>query len=106
MTTRGIALLLLFATSVLTAACGPSPAPAEGSDFAVLARAAEGFSQASNGQALTFPRDHGAHDGHRIEWWEERTWLAGSVCTILADTQKGVLHGAADPRRTGYAVGW
>ena len=44
--------------------------------------------------------------GHRIEWWEERTWLAGSVCTILADTQKGVLHGAADPRRTGYAVGW
>ena len=44
--------------------------------------------------------------GHRIEWWEDRTWLAGSVCTILADTQKGVLHGAADPRRTGYAVGW
>ncbi len=44
--------------------------------------------------------------GHRIEWWDERTWRAGSVCTILADTQKGVLQGAADPRRVGYAVGW
>ena len=85
MTTRGIVLLLLFATSVLTAACGPSPAPAEGSDFAVLTRAAEGFSQASNGQALTFPRDHGAHDGYRIEWW----YLTAN----LQDTQ-GVPYGA------------
>ena len=44
--------------------------------------------------------------GHRIEWWDKRTWRAGSVCTILAYTQKGVLQGAADPRRVGYAVGW
>ena len=44
--------------------------------------------------------------GHRIKWWDERTWRAGSVCTILADTQKCVLQGAADPRRVGYAVGW
>ena len=44
--------------------------------------------------------------GHRIEWWEERTWKAGSVCTILADTKKGVLQGAADPRRVAYALGW
>ncbi len=44
--------------------------------------------------------------GHRIEWWTERDWRAGSVCTILADTRKGVLHGAADPRRMAYAVGW
>ena len=44
--------------------------------------------------------------GHRIEWWEERTWHAGSVCTILADTHNGVLHGAADPRRVAYALGW
>ena len=44
--------------------------------------------------------------GHRIEWWDDRTWRAGSVCTILADTQRGVLQGAADPRRVAYAVGW
>ena len=44
--------------------------------------------------------------GHRIEWWDDRIWLAGSVCTILADTQKGVLQGAADPRRGACAVGW
>ena len=44
--------------------------------------------------------------GHRINWWEERTWKAGSVCTILADTHNGVLQGAADPRRVAYALGW
>ena len=43
--------------------------------------------------------------GHRIEWWDDRIWLAGSVCTILADTKKGFLQGAADPRRGAYAVG-
>ena len=43
--------------------------------------------------------------GHRIEWWDDRTWHAGSVCTILADTQKGVMKGAADPRRGACAVG-
>ena len=44
--------------------------------------------------------------GHRVEWWGERDWRAGSVCTILAHCQKAVLRGAADPRRMGYAVGW
>ena len=44
--------------------------------------------------------------GHRLEWWPERDWLAGSVCAILADTETGILHAAADPRRTAYAIGW
>ncbi len=44
--------------------------------------------------------------GHRVEWWPERKYLAGSVCTIQSDTRSGVKWAGADPRRTAYAVGW
>jgi gamma-glutamyltranspeptidase/glutathione hydrolase len=44
--------------------------------------------------------------GHKIKWWPERRWTAGSVCAIRLDTTTGVLTGAADPRRTAYAIGW
>lgn len=44
--------------------------------------------------------------GHKIEWWPDWTWLAGAVCTIVADQESGVLKGGADPRRPSYAVGW
>ncbi|MBX9844373.1 MAG: gamma-glutamyltransferase family protein [Xanthobacteraceae bacterium] len=43
--------------------------------------------------------------GHKVDWWPEWTWLAGAVCTVVADEQSGVLKGAADPRRPSYAVG-
>lgn len=43
--------------------------------------------------------------GHKIGWWPEWTWLAGAVCTVVADQQTGVLKGGADPRRPSYAVG-
>ncbi len=43
--------------------------------------------------------------GHRIEWWPERVWLAGSVCMIDADQERGLMTGGADPRRMAYAVG-
>jgi gamma-glutamyltranspeptidase / glutathione hydrolase len=43
--------------------------------------------------------------GHTIEWWPEWTWLAGAVCTVVADQQTGVLKGGADPRRPSYALG-
>jgi gamma-glutamyltranspeptidase/glutathione hydrolase len=43
--------------------------------------------------------------GHRIEWWPDWTWLAGAVCTIVADQETGVLQGGADPRRPSYALG-
>ena len=33
-------------------------------------------------------------------------WLAGAVCTILADHKNGVLHGGADTRRPAYVLGW
>ena len=33
-------------------------------------------------------------------------WLAGAVCTIVADHKNGVLHGGADARRPAYVLGW
>jgi len=44
--------------------------------------------------------------GHRIEWWPPRKWAAGSVCSVGIDLTTGLRYGAADPRRTAYAVGW
>jgi gamma-glutamyltranspeptidase/glutathione hydrolase len=44
--------------------------------------------------------------GHEVEWWPELAWEAGSVCMIRHDLETGVKCGAADPRRTAYAVGW
>jgi gamma-glutamyltranspeptidase / glutathione hydrolase len=43
--------------------------------------------------------------GHKVEWWPDWTWLAGAVCTIIADKDNGVLKGGADPRRPSYALG-
>jgi hypothetical protein len=37
------------------------------------------------GRALTFPRDHGAHPGARIEWWYATGWLqAGTPGDVQA----------------------
>ena len=47
-----------------------------------------------------------ANRGHRVYWWDDSTWLAGAVCTIVADHKNGVLHGGADPRRPAYVLGW
>jgi gamma-glutamyltranspeptidase/glutathione hydrolase len=44
--------------------------------------------------------------GHRIEWWDEWTWLAGAPCAIYVDQERGILHGGADPRRPAYVLGW
>jgi len=44
--------------------------------------------------------------GHKIEWWPDWVWLAGSVCAIVADQKRGLLSGGADPRRPGYVLGW
>lgn len=43
--------------------------------------------------------------GHRIEWWPDGEWLAGSMGVVRRDLGTGVVSGAADPRRTAYAVG-
>lgn len=50
--------------------------------------------------------DELAGRGHKIHWWDDWTWLAGAVCTIVADRRHGVLHGGADPRRPAYVLGW
>jgi gamma-glutamyltranspeptidase/glutathione hydrolase len=44
--------------------------------------------------------------GHKIDWWPPRKWSAGSVCSVGIDLESGLRYGAADPRRTAYAVGW
>ncbi len=44
--------------------------------------------------------------GHRVEWWPERKYLAGSVVTVRHDLASDVRWAGADPRRTAYAVGW
>ena len=44
--------------------------------------------------------------GHKVEWWPDRFWSAGSVCAIRKDLETGLLCAGADNRRTAYAVGW
>ncbi len=46
-----------------------------------------------------------AAKGHIIEWWPALAGEAGSVCMIHHDLDSGVKSGAADPRRTAYAMG-
>jgi gamma-glutamyltranspeptidase/glutathione hydrolase len=50
--------------------------------------------------------DELAARGHKVCWWDDMTWLAGAVCTIVNDRKNGVLHGGADPRRPAYVLGW
>lgn len=44
--------------------------------------------------------------GHDVIEWPDWTRLAGGVCTVIHDTEAGVMTAAADPRRAGAAVGW
>jgi gamma-glutamyltranspeptidase/glutathione hydrolase len=46
------------------------------------------------------------HMGHRIEAWSDWEARAGSLCTVVVDHERGMLTGAADPRRMAYAIGW
>jgi gamma-glutamyltranspeptidase / glutathione hydrolase len=55
--------------------------------------------EAGTGEAL-------ARLGHKVAWWPDWTWLAGAVCTIVADQETGVMKAGADPRRPSYALGW
>ena len=51
-------------------------------------------------------RDQLSDLGHQVYEWPEQTWLAGAVCTIVADHKSGVLRGGADTRRPAYVLGW
>ncbi len=43
--------------------------------------------------------------GHRMRDWEERDFLAGGLCAIKVDQDRGTLSGGADFRRECYAMG-
>jgi gamma-glutamyltranspeptidase/glutathione hydrolase len=44
--------------------------------------------------------------GHDAQAWPEWTNQAGAVCAVSRNPRTGVIQGAADPRRSTYAVGW
>jgi gamma-glutamyltranspeptidase/glutathione hydrolase len=44
--------------------------------------------------------------GHQVEVWGDFVRAAGSLNAIVVDEGAESLQGAADPRRTGYAMGW
>ena len=57
----------LWAMLLLLAGCDqPAPGP---KSYAGLGLDAAEFAQVTRDHPLVFPRDHGAHEGFRIEWW-------------------------------------
>jgi gamma-glutamyltranspeptidase/glutathione hydrolase len=44
--------------------------------------------------------------GHKVNWVPDLSLKTASVCAVSADLKVGKLYGAADPRRTGRAMGW
>ncbi len=44
--------------------------------------------------------------GHKVNWLPDLSLKTASVCAVSADLRSGKLYGAADPRRTGRAMGW
>ena len=44
--------------------------------------------------------------GHDVRRWPDWTWVAGAMCMIYRDLERGTVAGAADPRRPAYAAGW
>ena len=44
--------------------------------------------------------------GHKVELWPDQIWRAGAVCAIVADKDRKLMAGGADPRRQSYALGW
>src|SRR5690606_40830864 len=49
--------------------CGRDDSASRGGGFAGLGGAVGGFREVVPGVPLAFPRDHGAHEVFRIEWW-------------------------------------
>jgi len=44
--------------------------------------------------------------GHAVHPTSDFTAAVGGMQAIVVDLQKGTMLAGADPRRTGYAVGW
>lgn len=88
--------------------CGcDEPAP---ESFAGLGQQVSGFSQVTRDHPLVFPRDHGAHDGFRIEWWyvtanlkdsQGRDWGRSGRCSVRRCAQ-----GPRPATGTAQTCGW
>ena len=46
-----------------------------------------------------------ARRGHKVEVWDDFSPRMGSLSAIVADRERGMLSGGADPRREAYAIG-
>ena len=44
--------------------------------------------------------------GHDVQAWPDWTWVAGAMCAVYQNLERGIIEGAADPRRPAYAAGW
>ncbi|MFM8766271.1 MAG: hypothetical protein ACKOD9_00370, partial [Rubrivivax sp.] len=64
---QGVARASTAATSAASIAAGLLPD--------AHAATATAVDPVRRGRLLTFPRDHGAHPGSRIEWWYLTGWL-------------------------------
>lgn len=63
-------LLLLVALATALVGCDTMDRDTSRDSYIdLLTQPAEGFQQASPGNRITFPRDHGSHPGYSIEWW-------------------------------------
>ncbi|WP_445178891.1 lipocalin-like domain-containing protein [Pseudomonas sp. McL0111] len=59
--------LVVVLLVILLSACDQSAPQQKG--FAGLGNQAQSFTPVVPGRVFSFPEDHGAHDGFRIEWW-------------------------------------
>jgi gamma-glutamyltranspeptidase len=46
------------------------------------------------------------HRGHEVECVEQWSQTMGHAQAIWIDQEQGILHGGADPRGDGMAIGW
>jgi gamma-glutamyltranspeptidase/glutathione hydrolase len=44
--------------------------------------------------------------GHAVQWLPDLSIGTAGVCAIVADLERGILYGGADPRRAARAMGW
>lgn len=77
------------------AACASGISGASGPSEGVRAGGpgATGAATVRRGNALAFPRDHGAHLGARLEWWYVTGWLAPAAERAAAATAAAPTHG-------------
>jgi predicted secreted hydrolase len=64
-----LAACLASCLALMLSACDDAKAPPPRAGYAGLGSEAADYAQVEPGRPLRFPRDHGPHDGYRIEWW-------------------------------------